>query len=195
MSMRPHVSLYLFVFVTACVHVCVCSHVICHFGPSHLFVVLVWFVCCCSHCSHPPPPPPPPPPSSIYFISLSLYLPHRLPITLHKARITQATPFHLLPFPFFLSLLTIQSPSCLLYKVFFLLSECFFLLYLCCDVQQFGGVEILFPLKQSTVHICMTEAYTFCAYWQCFLNFLCAYLSQLRQTSFVSSWIFGVKWT
>lgn len=36
--------------------------------------------------------------------SLSLYLPHRLPITLHKARITQATPFHLLSSSSFLNL-------------------------------------------------------------------------------------------
>lgn len=55
--------------------VCFCSSVIC---------------CCGSHHPHLPTPP------CISSPSLSLSLPHRLPITLHKAKITQATPFHLL---------------------------------------------------------------------------------------------------
>lgn len=88
LCMRPHVPSYLLVFVS----MLVCSHLVCHCTsvPSVCFCSSV-FVCCCSHRSHllllllP-----------AFLPSLSVYLPHRLPITLHKARITQATPFHLL---------------------------------------------------------------------------------------------------
>lgn len=72
---------------------------------------LVCSVCCRSHLCAPHPSRRTPPHSR--FSSLSLYLPHRLCISLHKARITQATPFHLLSSSSSLlphSLFKIQSP-------------------------------------------------------------------------------------
>ena len=107
------------VYVSLCVHMC--PYIFSCFCPRlRLFtrrlsfllrpiclLLLACFVCCCSRRSHPPPPPSLPPLIS----SSSLYLPHRLPITLHTARITQATPFHLLYSSLFLSLLTIQTSS------------------------------------------------------------------------------------
>lgn len=128
-SISVHMCLYMLALVTASVHVCICSHVVCHFAPSHLSATVRVLFCCCSHCSLPP-----------FISSLSLSLPHRLPITLHKARVTQATPFHLLSS--FLPLLKIQSPfsfflcllckACILYPIFCPLLT-YILLYLCTE--------------------------------------------------------------
>lgn len=80
--------------VFLCVLTCVCESVLTRLLsfysiPSVCFCSSV--ICCCgSHHPHLPTPP------CISSPSLSLSLPHRLPITLHKAKITQATPFHLL---------------------------------------------------------------------------------------------------
>lgn len=87
--------------------------------------VLLFVVVVVVHTFHTPILSLSPPSLHLFHLSLSpLYLPHRLHITLHKARITQATPFHLVSSLKFKVLFFFPS-LCLHYKVCILLSECF----------------------------------------------------------------------
>lgn len=70
----------------------VCSSVI---PPRPICLLSARLLCLLSFTPLRTPPLPTPPPP-LHFSSLCLHLPHRLCISLHKARITQATPFHLL---------------------------------------------------------------------------------------------------
>lgn len=103
--MHAHVLIFFSAVVTAWFTSASACNDVCHSSPSHLstcclcalFVVVHTF----AHILLLLLP---------FFSSLCLYLPHRLHITLHKARITQATPFHLVSSSSSLPLLKIQSP-------------------------------------------------------------------------------------
>lgn len=147
--MCPHVSLY--VSVCNCVSASVRTSSVILLHPICLlllvcFVLLLFTPFTPSYLT----PSLPSPPSLLPLISsLPLSLPHRLPITLQKARITQATPFHLLSSSSFLSLLTIQSPFSFicLYKVCILYPNFLLSTFNCYFVRRVWGVVAPFYIE------------------------------------------------
>lgn len=149
-SVRPHVSSDLSAFVTVCV--CFARRLSCRSVPSVRFCSSVLFVVVRTVPTLllllpvlllllllPP-----------FISSLPLYLPHRLPNTLHKARIAQATPFHLLSSSLKFIVLSPSSLSCSLHSSIWsycpILTD--ILLCLCFHVQRFGVVVAPFLISK-----------------------------------------------